>query len=340
MSDVSIKEVAKIAGVSIATVSRCINEPKRVKEKTRIKVQEAIVKTGYAPNTLAQSFRRGKTNMIMVVLPTIGDPFFTDVMRGIRSVAKAKGYTIMINETQFNTMTADEIGAMMVSKQADGIILLASMSPFGTEVMSTHSQQALPIVIGCETVSSELATFPSVHIDNVAAAEEATNYLLSLGHKTIAFMSGEESSLLTKDREFGYRAAMKEAGMDVDESLIVSGSLSLAGAQTATRELVNRPERPTAIFCANDEMAIGTIHALKAAGLRVPEDISVMGFDDTRYAEVSDPPLTTVSQPAEEIGERVFYRVCKRIEEGNVGPGEPQIVPHKLIIRRSVSAPR
>lgn len=337
MANVSIKEVARIAGVSIATVSRCINEPKRVKEKTRLKVQEAILQTGYAPNTLAQSFRRGKTNMIMVVLPSVGDPFFTEVMRGIRTVAKAKGYTIMINETQFNTMTADEIGAMMVSKQADGIILLASMSPFGNEILSARSNQALPIVIGCETISPDLAEFPSVHIDNVAAAEEATNYLISLGHKRVAFMSGEDTSLLTKDREFGYRAAMKDAGLPVQEEWVVSGSLTIDGARHATRELMNLSDRPTAIFCANDEMAIGTLHGVKAARLSVPEDISVMGFDDTRYAEVTDPPLTTISQPAEEIGERTFYRLCKMIDGETVEDAEPEIVPHKLIVRRSVA---
>lgn len=335
MANVSIKEVARIAGVSIATVSRCINEPKRVKEKTRLKVQDAILQTGYSPNTLAQSFRRGKTNMITVVLPSVGDPFFTDVMRGIRTVAKAKGYAIMINETQFNTMTADEIGAMMVSKQADGIILLASMSPFGNKILSARSNQALPIVIGCETISPDLAKYPGIHIDNIAAADEATNYLLSLGHKKIAFMTGEETSLLTKDREMGYRSAMKKAGLPVNEAWVVSGGLSIAGAQHATRELLSLKERPTAIFCANDEMAIGTLHSTKAAGLRVPEDISVMGFDDTRYAEVTDPPLTTVSQPAEEIGERTFYKLCSIIDGGTAASGEPEIVPHKLIIRRS-----
>ena len=127
MSTVSIKDVARIAGVSIATVSRCINEPDRVRLNTRAKVQSAIEQTGYSPNTLAQSFRRGKTHVIMVVLPSVGDPFFTEVMKGIREVASNNGYTLLINETQFNTITADEIGSIVVSRQADGIILLAAV---------------------------------------------------------------------------------------------------------------------------------------------------------------------------------------------------------------------
>ena len=201
MTRVSIKDVARIAGVSIATVSRCINEPERVREQTRSRVQDAIRKTGYSPNTLAQSFRRGKTHVIMVVLPSVGDPFFTSVMRGIRSVASEHGYSLLINETQFNTMTEDEIGAMVVSRMADGIVLLASMSPFGTRILSSRSQRALPIVIACETVSPELTSFPGVHIDNVSAARDATDYLLSFGHRKIAFISGQEQTLLTKHRE-------------------------------------------------------------------------------------------------------------------------------------------
>lgn len=339
MPDVSIKEVARLADVSIATVSRCINSPEKVKEKTRLKVQDAILRTGYSPNTLAQSFRRGRTNLVMVVLPSVGDPFFTAVMRGIRAAAKAKGYSVVIEETQLNTMTANEVDAMLVSKQTDGIILLASMSPFGTEVLSAKSKRRLPIVIGCETVSPELADFPGVHIDNVAAAKEATNYLISQGHARIAMVCGQKSSLLTKDRELGYRAAMKQSKLPIEDGWVVEGELTIAGARKATRNLMNHSHRPTAIFCANDEMAIGCLHEVKSLGLTVPGEISIIGFDDIRYAEVTDPPLTTIRQPAEEIGERVMYRLCRRIEAGNGASSAPEIVPHKLVVRESVAKP-
>ena len=140
-------------------------------------------------------------------------------MDGIRAAARAKGYSVIIEDTQLNKMTADEIGAMLVSNQTDGIILLASMSPFGNEVLSAKSRRRLPIVIGCETVSPELADFPSVHIDNIAAAKDATNYLISQGHQRIAMVCGQASSLLTKDREFGYRAAMKQAELPIERWL-------------------------------------------------------------------------------------------------------------------------
>lgn len=150
---------------------------------------------------------------------------------------------------------------------------------------------------------------------------------------------GQESSLLTKDREFGYRAAMKQAKLPIEDGWAVEGKLTIAGARKATRNLMNHRHRPTAIFCANDEMAIGCLHEIKSAGLTVPDDISIVGFDDIRYAEVTDPPLTTISQPGEEIGERVMYRLCRRIEAGKGVSSAPEIVPHKLVVRQSVARP-
>lgn len=336
MASVSITEIAKMAGVSIATVSRCINDPERVREKTREKIQKVIKETGFSVNTLAQNFRRGKTNMIMVVLPSIGDPFFTDVMKGLSSAAKENGYSLIINENQFASMSVDEIGAMMVSRQVDGIILLASMSPFGNEVISGQSNRRLPVVVGCEAITQALEDLPSVHIDNIAAAKEATQYLISLGHRKIAFMAGEETSLLTKDRERGYLSAMHDAGIAIEDGWVTNGKLTVSGAREATVKIISLDHRPTAIFCANDEMAIGTLHELKAAGLKIPQDISVMGFDNTRYAEVMDPPLTTIDQPAEEIGKRTLHRMIKAIEHDIEGNTKPEIIPHKLIIRNSV----
>ena len=340
MAHVSIKQVAEIAGVSIATVSRCINNPAQVRERTRVRVQAAILETGYSPNTIAQSFRRGRTNVIMVVMPSIGDPFFTEVMRGIRSVVAEHDYSIIISETNFNTMTAQEVGAMMVSRQADGFILLASIFPFGNEVLARAEKRSQPVVIGCETISASLADIPSVHIDNVAAAQDATNFLISKGHKKIAFISGQSTSLLTKDREFGYRAAMHKARLGIEIGWVVEGNLSIEGAGKACKQLLQHPEQPTAIFCANDEMALGCIHEIKKLGLSVPKDISVMGFDDIRYARVMEPALTTIAQPAGQIGERVAIRLFKAIDTGNQPNNQPVILPHKLIIRESVAAPR
>ncbi len=331
---VSIKDVAKLAGVSIATVSRTINNKDRVNEETRERVRRAIETTGFSPNTLAQNFRRGRTNFIMVVLPSIGDPFFAGVVKGIQSIAQQKGYNVLFSET---TMNSDEFTSMLASRQADGMILLATVPPAGLEILSRERHRVLPIVVACEAIQPEMRHFPSVHIDNVAAAKEATRFLISHGHERIAFISGTNTSLLTKDREAGYRAAMKSAKLPVQDGWVLEGKLTIEGAIKATRSLLHHATRPTAILCANDDMAIGALHEIRSAGLSVPEDISVIGFDDIRYSQVVHPPLTTVRQPAEEIGEKAMYRISHAIEQGVALTSEPELVPHELVIRRSVA---
>ena len=334
----SIKDVARIAGVSIATVSRYLGDPDSIREKNRALVEAAIKETGYAPNSLAQNFRRGRTSLIIVVMPNVGDPFFTGVMRGISQIAEEEGYSLLIRETEMNTLSWDQYSEMVFSKQADGVILLASFCPF-TPVMKRPGREGqVPIVLGCENVTPELGEFPAVRIDNVAAAQEATRFLIHQGHERIAFVAGMENSTLTADREQGYCMAMKEAGLPVKRGWITSGALSLDGARKATRKLLNHQQTPTAIFCATDEMAIGCIHEIKSAGLSVPKDVSVMGFDNIRYAEIVDPPLTTIAQPAEEIGERTMRRLCRAIHGRDMGT-KPEIVPHQLVVRRSTSSP-
>lgn len=340
----SIKQVAKLAGVSTATVSRYLNSPEQVKEPTRLKVQSAIDEIGYAPNALARNFRRGKTSLIVVVLPAIGDPFLEEVMRGVWRVADDQGYSILIRDTQSNSHRFDEYTDMVFSKQADGILLLASISPFkqpaGKDKAAGRGHP--PIVLGLESVTRELNQFPSVRVDNIAAAADGTDYLIRLGHRRIGFIAGKRDSLLTHDREEGYRNAMRGGKLSVADGWVVEGEQTIDGARRATRKLLAHPQRPTAIFCANDEMAMGAVHEIKNAGLRVPDDISVIGFDDIRYAEIMDPPLTTIAQPAQEIGQRAMLRLCQAIDgdDADTRPDQaPETLPHRLIVRESTAKP-
>lgn len=334
----SIKDVARLADVSIATVSRYLADSESIKAGNRERVRIAIAETGYAPNALAQNFRRGKTGIVMVVLPSVGDPFFTAVMRGIAELAEEKHYSILIRETEMNTLSLDEYSDMVLSKQADGILLLASTCPVTPMRERPEGAQQAPIVLGCENVTPELGKLPSVRIDNLSAAAEATDHLLSLGHRNIGFIAGSASSELTVDREQGYLAAMTKAGIAVADDWIVEGALTLEGAGFATCTLLEKADPPSAIFCANDEMAIGCMHEIKSRGLSVPDDISVMGFDDIRYAAVMDPPLTTVAQPTTQIGRRALERLLSAIEGKDIG-SDAEILPHELIIRASTAAP-
>jgi LacI family repressor for deo operon, udp, cdd, tsx, nupC, and nupG len=335
----SVKAVAKEAGVSTATVSRYFNTPEQLKENTRNKVTLAIKKTGYSMNSLARNFRRGKSNVIVVVIPSIGVPHFGDVLKGIETVAGEKGFSIMIIDTQFNTMPFDKMANTFFSNQADGIILLGSVSPFKNALSrSNSSEKHPPIIVSCENATPDISNFPSVRIDNKAASTTATEHLISLGHQEIAYISGSLSSGVSGEREAGYRLAMDKHDLETVEELISDGNLTIEDGRRITRRLLNRKKYPTAILCANDEMALGSIYEIKNSGLRVPEDISVIGFDNIRYAEISDPPLTTIAQPGEEIGEKTMYQLC-HIIEGLEVDYSPTIVPHQLIIRSSTATP-
>ena len=323
MAESSIKEVARLAGVSIATVSRCINKPEKVTEETRLKVQSAIENTGYTPNSLAQRFRSGKTNQILVAVPSIGDPFFTKVMRGVRSAANALGYAIVIRETRQGMMSADEINATLESKQADGLVLLNNMTFVAGRLNGANHPHLQP---------------PAVQIDNAAAAREMTEYLISQGHREIGMICGRKKPSFA-ERERGFRKTMQEARLKISSDWILDSENSLDGARRAARQILAHGNRPTAVFCVSDELAIGCMHELQLAGVGVPDDISVVGFDDIRYAEVTNPPLTTVRQPAEEMGERIVQKLCAVIRDEKSGEPETQIVSHQLVTRNSV-APR
>ncbi len=323
MSDVSIKVVASLAGVSIATVSRTLNQPDTVTESTRLKVEDAIRRTGYRPNRAARSLRKGHSNHFLVALPSVGHPHLTELIRDIRAAAQASNYSISVAERRDGDLDVAEAGAIIASRQADGVILVGSNTAF---VQLGAGRQRSTVVL------------PAVTIDNFAAAGDATRLLLEHGHKRIGMISGHRDSSVAHDRESGYLEALGDAGLPADATAIEDGDYTIAGAREATRRLLNRREAPTAIFCASDEMAIGCIHELKTAGLLVPADVSVVGFDDIRYAAVCDPPLTTVRQPTGQIGSRIVNQLIDALTTGERPGDEQEAVRHELVQRCSVAA--
>lgn len=340
MAQPTISTVAALAGVSVATVSRFLNRPESLSAKTRERVGQAIDTLDYSPNIMAQSFRRGRSNIIMVVMPRVGCSFLGDVLTGIREGISER-YSIVVAEANLRHQSYDEVGAMLLSRQVDGLVLLATVPPFGTKLEEIGRGNRLPVVIGCEAISSELEQLPSVHIDNFAAAYEATRHLIDLGHRRIAFIAGPSQSLLTRDRERGFRQAMAHADLPVEAGQVVSAPVNNDGGAQAAMHLIGSDVRPTAIFCANDELALGVLHALQQAGVRVPADMSVLGFDDIRYAAIASPALSTVAQPANEIGRRVAARLIAAIEGGAADGPATEIVAHRLMIRQSTGpAPR
>jgi LacI family transcriptional regulator, repressor for deo operon, udp, cdd, tsx, nupC, and nupG len=339
----SIKDVAKMAGVSIATVSRYVNSPNQVRPHTAVRVEAAIKTIGYKANSLARNFRMGRTQQIMVVLPSIGIPFYGPILEGVRRVADSVGYHILVMETAFNSSGFDDFSKLLLSKQTDGIILLSTLSPF-KEPNALSNQSHPPIVLGLESVSAELAHFPCVCIDNEVAAHDAVQYLIKLGHRDIGLLGAgagvthsldpEFESELAKVRSNGYRAAMSAHGLNVNEDWVIKAPISLNGGRIAAKRLLQLKNKPTAVFCINDEMALAALFEFKQAGLRVPQDISIIGLDNMCYSEISDPPLTTIEQPAEQIGEKSMRRLLKLIA-GDTSGEAMEVLPHRFIERKS-----
>lgn len=327
-----------MAGVAVGTVSRYLNEPERLRESTRRKIEPAIAVLGYSPNSVARSLRRGKTGLVMVTCSAIGDPYFGDVIHGIDRAAQKHGFAVLVKEVPSVRWSSAEVRDIILSRAAGGVIVLGCISPFELEGGGGGSRYP-PVVVGAEIVSTAMRQLPSVRIDNVAASEELTRYLVDLGHRRIAFMSGEQGSHMMDDREIGFRTVLAARGIPIARELLTYGDLIISGGRRATRAMMSRADPPTAIVCANDEMAIGAIVEARSMGLTVPGDVSIVGFDDIRYAEVTDPPLTTVAQPREEIGERCFLRLLRAMENTAAETGV-EVVPHRLVIRKSAAPPR
>jgi LacI family repressor for deo operon, udp, cdd, tsx, nupC, and nupG len=327
----SIKDVARLAGVSTATVSRTLAEPDKVSESTRRKVQVAIERSGYVRNELARSFRMQSTQTILVLVPDIGNPFYSLIIQGLEEVAQKHGYRLLLGDTQNHPEREIEYLQSVMQRQVDGVISLGHTLP---QVLAFKDGKAVPLVMACEYLHD--ATVSSISIDNVAAAALATSHLIDLGHSRIAFINGPAQTPLSKDRLRGYREALKAAGLAYDKTLVVRGDFSLLSGERAALALLDADIQFSAIFAANDAMGIGAIKVLRARKLKVPADISVVGFDDIEFAQYVEPPLTTIHQPRREIGRATMIRMLARLGNGAAPPVQV-VLEHELVVRGSTA---
>ncbi len=335
----SLKDVARLAGVSIGTVSRYLNDPDLVRPKTRDTIRVAVESLHYSPNTIARSLRRGRTNLVMVLVWAVGDPFYGDLIQGIDEAARRRNFSVYIKEANSIHMSPAELNDILLSRQADGVILLGGPSPFERSGDYSNAPNHPPVVVANEVAVPSMRQLPAVRIDSFKASTDMSRYVIGLGHKRIAFMGGEVDSLLLEDREAAFRRAIAEAGLELPPQYVVYGNLTIDGARRATRDLLSLATAPTAIICGNDEMAMGTMAEARAMGLEIPRDLSVVGFDDIRYADVMNPRLTTVGQPARLIGEQSFNLLWRLLHDP-ASDARTAIVPHRLVIRDSAAPPR
>jgi LacI family repressor for deo operon, udp, cdd, tsx, nupC, and nupG len=332
MAKVGIKDIAARAGVSIATVSHALRNPGRVSEATRIKVLEAAAAIGYTPNNLAVSLRTARSGNIVAIIPDVADSYNSGIIKAIEKVAHSRGYSVLLGDTQGSPEREREFAAMTRSRQADGIILMSHRIPFNLGEGQVKPGDLPPLVNGCEFTGCD--AFPTVSVDDVQAAIDATRHLIGYGHRRIAAITGDMQSTSSRDRLTGYRRAMEEAGIPFDESLVVYGEYSVQCGEKAAERLLLQKERPTAIFCFSDEIALGCMYTLRQHGYAVPGDISVMGFDDIPFAKYFAPPLTTIAQPVDEIGATCATLLLDLID-GKRPERMRHFLPHRLVIRES-----
>ena len=323
--------------MSTATVSRVLSRPTLVNAGTRASVMAAIDLLGYTPNAAAKSLRTLRSGKLLVTVPDIANPFFSLILQGIESAALRAGYSVLLGDTQHDQSREQQYALMLQRREADGLIFLGHRLPKAAAgLIRSRPRGQAPVVNGCE-FSPSLGV-PSVHIDNAKAAYEAVDHLCQLGHKRLGVVTGPMASPLSRDRLKGAMARANRDPANVSVST-AGGDFSIESGIAGAEQLLSASKPPTGIFCFNDEMAIGVLHVARQRGLHVPHDLSVVGFDDIRFAQYADPPLTTIRQPMRELGEATV-RLLLNILGGNVKEAVSVTLPHALIVRTSTAAPR
>ena len=331
----TIKEVAYKAGVSVATVSRVINHDEAVRPETRSKVLDVIGELSYTPNLLGRHLRQTRTNKILVLIPSISNQFYSKIIRAMEKVAEKEGYDILVCMTHNDPKTERRYIELLTTRIADGIIFLSS-SLTGTEMDLLASDH--PVVQCSEYI--EGSSTDTVGIDDEKAAYDAVSWLLESGHDRVVFMGSKTRYSSGLRRERGYKKALQDRGVDPDDRFMIFEDYSYpGGSRMAEAFLKLGADRPAAIFCISDSMAIGCINKLLEEGIRVPDDVSVMGFDDTSVAKVYNPAISTVAQPQAEIGrfaaEMLISRIKRGPSSGRGGKTEKKILKHSLVIRKT-----
>lgn len=333
MPTATMQDVAARAGVSTATVSRALSTPDILTPATLEKVRLAIEALNYAPNLAGKGLRTRRTNRLLVTVPDISNPFYSSVIRGVEELAQTAGYAVLLGDTRHDRDREEECALLLRQNEADGMILLAQRLPQSLAQTPPRDRYRLPIVNGCNF--NPRLGISTVHIDNVTASREAVEYLVSLGHTRIGIISGPSASPLCRDRLRGARTGGRGA-----ELRTATGDFTIDSGEHCAGKLLDGDRPPTAFFCFSDEMAIGVISAAHRRGLRCPQDVSVVGFDDIRVAKSFIPPLTTIQQPMREIG-RQTVKLMLEILGGRVSKPIFVTLPHQLIIRESTGpAPR
>lgn len=333
---VTIRDVAELAGVSITTVSHVINGTRFVSDELSQRVLRAMDRLGYKPNLLARGLRSGQTKTIGLVVPDMSNLFFAEASRAIEDIAFHNRYSLIICNSDDNPEKQKSYFDVLVTKQVDGIIFISTSGSddFYERVLSLK----IPIVFADREIPE--VNVDTVMIDNEYGGYSATQYLIGLGHRRIACITGPSALTPSAGRVAGYRHAMEEAGLAVQPEWIVNGDFRFQSGEAAMQQLLDLDPQPEAVFVSNDMMAFGAIRAARSRGLQLPRDISIVGFDDITLAQASSPALTTVSQPIQEMAEKITELLFLHIQEKPHGAERARIVLKPMLVIRDSCQPK
>lgn len=313
-----LDEVADLAGVSPATVSRVFNHPHLVAESTQERVRKAVIQLGFVPNSAARALSRGRTRLIGALIPTIGYSIYADYMESVQESCGAADYSLVMGVYQFNADKELEQARRLVDAGVEGLLLVGFKHD--PQLFELIAVRRIPYV--CTSVHNARSPHPNVGYDNVGAGKKVVDCLLQLGHRKFGVVTGfTETNDRMAMRLTGIRSALRKAGLDLPASAVYEGDYSLIAGREGFRQ-VHGAHHPTAVICGNDVIALGAIQGAGDAGLRVPTDVSVIGFDGLEWVNQFSPALTTVRVPMDEMGDRAARALIARIE------GEP--VPHAV----------
>lgn len=323
----TIKDVAKLAGVAVSTASYALNGKSKVSQKTKEKVAEAAKQLNYQKNGLASDLKKSKTKTIALILSNISSPFFSEIIRGVQDITLENGYDLIA----CSALEAEESVAVkfLKEKRVDGVIVFAHT--ISDEIILESVRQGFPIVVMDRYIDHPQII--NISIDNVLGGFLATEHLIQLGHRDIGMITGPEESYDNRQRLIGYEKALKKYDLSPSPRWNICGHFTQEGGYKATKILIMQGNLPTAIFFANDEMAIGGLKALKEKGIKVPEEMSLIGFDDILLSQYVQPPLTTIRQPEYDVGALAAHLVFQVL--GGQKPNHNFKFETELVIRDS-----
>jgi LacI family transcriptional regulator, repressor for deo operon, udp, cdd, tsx, nupC, and nupG len=328
----TLRDVAKYAGVSHQTVSRVINDKERVSPETRARVADAIAKLGFSPNAIARSMAQGRAHTLACLSPNLTDYTFASIIEGAEVEARQLGYFLLSSSVKDGRQFKAFADELIASRRVDGVLVI---NPFADD-RHLYLPQDFPLAFVGTHVRAEKIS--SVGLDDEGAARVATQHLLDCGHRRIALVSGPQAEDCVQDRRAGYEEALRAVGLEPNPAWVCEGDWSASSGYQAAVQLLRGADRPTAVFAQNDRMAIGLLRAARDAGLKVPEQLAVIGFDDMPLSAYFDPPLTTMRQDLEAIGRQAVGLLIHAVQDPEAPPQHLRFPSH-LVVRQSTRLP-